>query len=443
MTTRHTISRRAFLRRASTATTASVVAFPFVSVRNVLGANSKLNIASVGVGGKGAVDTAGVDSENLVGLCDVDAKRLAIAAKKYPQAKTFADWRVMFDQLGKQFDAVTVSTPDHSHFHPSYRAVKERKHVYCQKPLTHTVWEARTLAEAARKAGVATQMGNQGISHPKLRRDAELVKAGVLGNIREMHCWTDRPGKWWKQGLQRPTEFPPVPEHINWDLWIGPAPFRPYHPAWGQFSWRAWWDFGTGAPGDMGCHLLNLAALAMDFRDPIAVEAKGEGMNNETGPLWSEVKWDFPARGQQPPFKFFWYDGGRVPPADLFPGKKFGENGVLVVGDKDTMMTNYEGGGFFKGGATYDDFKSIPETLPKHPNWDRCHYEEWIAACKGGPKAYSNFDVAGPVTEVVLLGNVALRAGRRIEWDAKKLKVTNDKAANRFLKTEYRKGWQV
>ena len=445
MTTHHSsrITRRSFLRRSSTAATAAAVAFPFFSARNVLGANSKLNIVCVGVGGKGSVDTAGVASENLVGLCDVDSQRLAAAAKKYPQAKTFADWRVMFDQLGKQFDAVTISTPDHTHFLPAYRAVKERKHVYCQKPLTHTVWEARTLAEAARKAGVATQMGNQGISHPKLRRDAELVKAGVLGNIRELHCWTDRPGKWWKQGIQRPTEFPKTPEHINWDLWIGPAPYRPYHPSWGHFSWRAWWDFGTGAPGDMGCHLLNLAALAMDFRDPIAIEAKSEGANDETGPIWSEVKWDFPALGKQPAFKFFWYDGGRLPSADLFPGQKFGDNGVIVVGDKDSMLTNYEGGGSFKSGAGYDDFKSIPATLPKRPNWDRCHYEEWIDACKGGPKAYSNFDVAGPVTEVVLLGNVALRAGKRIEWDAKKLKVTNDKEANRFLKTEYRKGWRI
>ena len=433
--------RRRFLQTSALASAA--LAFPFVSARNVLGANSKLNIASVGVGGKGAVDVAGVRSENLIGLCDVDANRLAAAGKKYAQAQTFADWRVMFDKLGKQIDAVTVSTPDHTHFLPSYRAVKEGKHVYCQKPLTHTVWEARTLAEAARTAKVATQMGNQGISHPRLRRDAELVKAGVLGPIRELHCWTDRPGPWWKQAQPRPTEFPPVPAGINWDLWIGSAPFRPYHPAWGHFAWRGWWDFGTGAPGDMGCHLLNLAALAMDFRDPSAVEAKGEGATAESGPAWSEVKWDFPARGAQPAFQFFWYDGAHLPPADLFPGKKFGPNGVLVIGGKDTYLTSYEGGGEFKSGATHADFKNIAETLPKNPNWDRCHYEEWIAACKGGPRAYSNFDVAGPVTEVVLLGNVALRAGQRIEWDAKKLQVTNVKAANDFLKTEYRKGWQV
>ena len=438
---KRTLSRRHFIQ--STALAGAALAFPFVSARNVLGANSRLNIACVGVGGKGAVDIAGVDSENLIGLCDVDANRLATAGKKYAQARQFADWRVMFDQLGKQIDAVTVSTPDHLHFLPSYRAVKEGKHVYCQKPLTHTIWEARTLTEAARQAKVATQMGNQGISHPKVRRDAELVKAGVLGPIREMHCWTDRPGPWWKQGLQRPTEFPAVPQELNWDLWLGPAPYRPYHPAWGHFSWRGWWDFGTGAPGDMGCHMLNLAALAMDFRDPISVEAKSAGANQETGPLWSEVKWEFPARGAQPAFTLFWYDGGHKPAADLYPGGKFVENGVIVVGAKDTLLTNYEGGGTFKSGATYDDFKNIPETLPKKPNWDRCHYEEWIAACKGGPRAYSNFDVAGPVTEVVLLGNVAVRAGQRLEWDAKKLKVTNVKSANQYLRTEYRKGWRV
>lgn len=434
-------SRRRFFQSSAAATAA--VAFPFISVRNVLGANSRLNVACVGVGGKGTVDVAGVSGENIIGLCDVDGNRLASAAKRYAGAQGFADWRVMFDKLGKQIDAVTVSTPDHLHFHPSYRAVREGKHVFCQKPLTHTVWEARTLTEAARKAKVATQMGNQGISQPKLRRDAELVKAGVLGSIREVHAWTDRPGRWWKQGQQRPVEYPPVPKELNWDLWLGPAPQRPYHPAWGHFAWRGWWDFGTGAPGDMGCHLLNLPALAMDFRDPVAVEAKSEGATSESGPLWSEVKWEFPERGTQRAFQFHWYDGGRKPAAELFPGRKFGENGLLVVGAKDTFLGSYEGGGAFKSGATYEDFKHIPETLPKNENWDRCHYEEWIAACKGGPRAYSNFDVAGPVTEVVLLGNVALRAGQRLEWDAKKLKVTNVKSANQFLKREYRKGWKV
>ena len=435
-------SRREFIRQATLLAGSAALAgcsAPYVSRRRVLGANDRLNVACVAVGGKGWVDMNGVDSENLVGLCDVDAKNLAKAGEKFPGARRFADFREMFDQLGSGIDAVTVSTPDHMHFPPALRAIKEGKHVFCQKPLTHTVWEARELTLAARAAGVATQMGNQGISHPKLRRDADLVKAGVLGPIQEMHCWTDRPI--WPQGFSRPAESKPVPPELSYDLWLGTAPARPYHPAWGHFVWRGWWDFGTGAIGDMGCHLLNLGALALDLSAPVAVEAESEGSNSETAPKSSHIVWDFPARNGQPAFKFHWYDGGKLPPKALFPGAKYDGNGVLVIGSQDTMLTNYEGGATFKSGRTYADFKSVPSVFPKYDNWDKCHYEEWIRACKGGPKAYSNFDVAGPVTETVLLGNVAIRTGRRIEWDSKKLRVTNLPEANRLIRTEYRPGW--
>ncbi len=437
-------SRRTFLRQSSILAGGAALGActaPYVSRRRVLGANDRLNIAGIGVGGKGWVDINGVDSENVVGICDVDASRLAKAGEKFPSAQRFADWRVMFDRLGSGIDAVTVSTPDHSHYPPALRAILEGKHVYCQKPLTHTVWEARSLAQAARKAGVATQMGNQGISHPSLRRDAEIVKGGALGAIREMHCWTDRPGNWWPQAVRRPAANPPVPKELSYDLWLGTAPARPYNPAWGHFVWRGWWDFGTGAIGDMGCHLLNLGALALDMSAPIAVEAESEGANEDSGPKWSHIVWEFPARHGQPAFKFHWYDGAKLPPAQLFPGAKYDGNGVLVIGEHDTMLTNYEGGGVLRSGRTREDLKSVPELFPKHGNWDRCHYEEWIRACKGGPRAYSNFDTAGPVTETVLLGNVAIRAGRRIEWDSRKLRVTNVAEANRFIRNDYRPGW--
>jgi predicted dehydrogenase len=441
-----TLSRRRFLRHA-TAAAGGLLVLPLVSARNVLGANSRLNIAGIGAGGKGTHDLAGVAGENLVALCDVDSLRLDAALKKYSGARGYRDFRVLFDKEWKHIDAVTVSTPDHLHFHASMMAVQRKKHVYCQKPLTHTVWEARTLATAARRAGVATQMGNQGISAAQLRRDAELIRAGVIGEVREIHCWTDRPGKWWKQGLARPTEFPPVPSHLDWDLFVGPAPFRPYHPSWAQFLWRGWWDFGTGPIGDMGCHLLNLATLALDLRDPIRIAARSEGKNADCGPLWSEIVWDFPARGTQPAFKFFWYDGGRKPEPALAKREhrdEFPDNGVILVGTKDTFYAEgYNGGGRFLSGAKYDDFKHIPETFPKRRNWDQCHYDEWIEACKGGSKAYSNFDVAGPVSEIVLLGQLAVRMDQPLEWDAKKLKVTNVKEANRFVKTEYRKGWKL
>lgn len=436
------LSRRSFLRRTGAALGATA-AFPYIASPRVLGANSRLNIASVGVGGKGWVDLTSVDSENIVGVCDVDAKRLAKATEKYPQARGFADWRVMFDQLGRGIDAVTVSTPDHTHFLPAYRAVRERKHVFCQKPLTHTLWEARTLTEAARRAGVATQMGNQGISHPKMRRDAELIRGGAIGDVREIHIWTDRPGTYWKQGLNRPAQFPPVPPELSWDLWLGPAAARPFHPAWGHFAWRGWWDFGTGAIGDMGCHMLNLPALAMDWTQPVRVSAQAVGATAESGPTEATIRWEWPGRGGRDGLRMFWYEGGRLPDPVLFPRAKYDGNGILLVGTRDCFLASYSGGGQFLSGARYEDFQSIPESLPKRPNWDRCHYEEWIEACKGGRPAYSNFDVSGPITETVLLGTLALRAGTPLAWDARRLRVTNAPEANRYVRTEYRKGWEV
>lgn len=289
-------------------------------------------------------------------------------------------------------------------------------------------------------------MGNQGISHPKLRRDAELIKGGVIGDVQETHVWIDRPGKWWKQGVPTPTDFPPVPANMNWDLWTGGSVLRPYHPAYSHFLWRGWRDYGTGTIGDMGCHLLNCATLAMDVRDPVSVSGRSEGATPDCGPLWSEIQWQFPARNGKPAWKLFWYDGGHQAAAELFPSKEFRDNGQIIIGSKDTFYSSgYNGGGVFKSGATYEDFKSVPETLPKTTpeNWERSHYDEWIAACKGGPKAYSNFDVSGPVTEVVLLGTLALRAAQPLEWNARKLNVTNVKSANNWVTKEYRKGWKV
>jgi len=438
-------SRRRFLGRSLLFSGGLLIAgcsAPHVSRRRVLGANDRLRIASVGVGGKGWTDLNMVGSQDIVGLCDVDSNRLAKAGEKFGSARRFADWRRMFDDLGNSIDAVTVSTPDHTHFPPSIRAVRQGWHVFCQKPLTHTIWEARELTRAAREAGVATQMGNQGISHPKLRRDAELVKGGAVGTVTELHCWTDRPGNWWPQGVGRPSDRPPAPSELDWELWLGTAPERPYHPAWGHFKWRGWWDFGTGAVGDMGCHLLNLAGLVLDPADPTSVEALvADGANPETGPLRSHLAWDIPARNGRAAFRFHWYDGGLKPSADLFPGASFDGNGVLVVGSADTMLTNYEGGARFRTGRTYDDFKSVPELFEKYAEFEPSHYAEWIRACKGGPKALSSFESAGPITETLLLGNLAIRTGKRLEWDSRRLRVTNVADANRFVRTTYRPGF--
>jgi len=433
------IQRRAFLRQ--TAATTAILAFPFVSARNVLGAKDRLNVAAIGAGGKGAVDVGGCDAENIVALCDVDERNAADTFKKYPAAKRYRDFRVMLEKE-KSVDAVTVSTPDHMHYPAAMWAMRMHKHVYCQKPLTHTVEEARKLTEAARKYKVATQMGNQGHSDRWLRRNVELVQGGVLGNVREAHCWTDRPI--WPQGVDRPAETPPVPSTLDWDLWLGVAPKRPYSPAYVPFKWRGFWDFGTGALGDMGCHVYDMPFWALNLGAPSSIEARQEAMTHESPPKWSIITYEFPQRGNLVPAKFVWYDGGKKPSADLVKGKPLPTNGVILVGDKDTLyVPSYWGKGEFVSGARYEDFSSVAETLPKKNNFDRCHYEEWIAACKGGPKAYSNFDNSGPLTEMVLLGNIALRTGTKVEWDAKKLKITNDKAANAYLSKQYRRGWRA
>lgn len=433
------LSRRSFLRHSAVA----ALAFPMVSRLPVLGANSRLNIAGIGVGGKGWTDVTMCDSENLVALCDVDDARAAETYKRFPQAKRFRDFRVMFDQMAKEIDAVTVSTPDHMHFLPSMLAMQRGKHVYCQKPLTHTIEEARRLTQAAAKHKVVTQMGNQGRSHPNVRRDAELVRGGALGKVHEVHCWTDRPGGYWKQGLARPSDLSAVPKTLDWDLWLGGAEAQPYSPAYVPFAWRGFWDFGTGALGDMGCHLLNVPDFALEIRDATRVEAWSEGLTDVSGPKWSTVRWEIPARGARPAFTLWWYDGGKLPPQALFPGAKFESNGVIIAGDQDTMLTNYEGGGKFRSGRTHEDFKAVAEIWPKAKNWEPAHYQEWIAACKGGPATLSGFDAMGPMTEVVLLGNVATRAQRAINWDRSAMRVTDVAAANQFVRHGYRKGWAV
>ena len=434
------ITRRQFIHH--TAVAGAVLAFPFVARRTVLGANSRLNLGGIGAGGKGASDIENADSENIYALCDVDEVNAAGTFKKYPQAKRFKDFRVMLDKEGKNLDGVMVSTPDHMHAPAALMAMKMGKHVYCQKPLTHTVFEARQLAEVAREHKVATQMGNQGHCNSDTRRLVELIQAGVLGKVSEIHVWTDRPI--WPQGIGRPQETPPVPPTLDWDLWLGVAPWRPYHAAYVPFKWRGFWDFGTGALGDMACHCMDLAFFSLKLGAPASVEAHSSEVNNETAPKWSIITYEFPAEGGRPVTKMTWYDGGKKPSPDLAKVRDLPTNGIILRGDKDTLFVpSYWGAGSFHSGAKVEDFKSIPETLPKPPGFERNHHQEWINACKGGPKAMSNFDYAGAMTEAVLLGNVAVRAGKKIHWDAKKLEITNLPEANQYLRTEYREGWRV
>lgn len=438
------LTRRRFLHRTGQAA-AGALAFPFVASRNVLGANNRLNVAGIGVGGKGQVDIDFCAGENVVALCDIDEERAAASRQRFPQAKFYRDFRELFDKESNTFDAVTVSTPDHTHAWPTLRALDLGKHVYCQKPLTHTVHEARLVAQLAREKGVVTQMGNQGHCHPDSRRLVELIRANVLGQVKEIHVWTDRPI--WPQGLERPGETPPVPKNVAWDLFLGPAPQRPYHPAYHPFNWRGWWDFGTGALGDMGCHNMDLAYFALQLQDPVSVEAKASDHFAETAPKWSIITYNFPRPGA-PILPLTWYDGGRKPDPSLAKEKELPNNGCILVGTEDTLyVPHYWGAGRFLSGARTEDFTRVPQSLPRWPgsaeNNDRAHHHEWIEACKGNAHALSSFNTAGPMTEAVLLGNVALRAGAKVEWNATQLKVTNHPEANQFIKKEYRRGWEL
>lgn len=424
--------------------------------------NERPNVACIGVGGKGSSDTNHAGQlMNVVGICDIDEER-GLAKKKveFPQAKAYVDFRKMLEELDKQIDAVTVSTPDHTHVQAALMAMKMGKHVYCQKPLTHTIHEARLLREAAATHKVATQMGNQGMASDGLRRCIELVQGGAIGAVREAHVWTNRPG--WPQApavMARPTEIVAVPPTVHWDLFLGGAPERPYHPSYHPKNWRGWWDFGTGALGDMGCHTANMPFKALKLEYPTSVVAEAGDVNPETYPSWATVVWEFPARGELPPVKFTWYEGKKskkdgtfqmnLPPADLFKGESVPSSGSLLVGDKGTLFAPGDGdnGSKFQykllPQQAYEGFEGPAPTLARNGRGDQGQKEEWLAAIKGGPAAFSNFGYAGLLTETILLGNLAIRVGKKIEWDGPNLRATNVPEAAKYVTLEYRKGWSV
>jgi predicted dehydrogenase len=417
--------------------------------------SEKLNIAGIGFGGQGASDLANLESENIVALCDVDSVHAARTFQRYSKAKRHIDYRKMLEQQ-RDIDAVVVATPDHLHACVSTAAIKLGKHVYCEKPLTHSVWEARQLAKVAREAKVATQMGNQGQASEETRQLCELIWDGAIGPVREVHVWTDRPsnglyGEYWPQGIERPADTPAVPATLDWDLWLGPAPKRPYNPIYVPFRWRGWWDFGTGALGDIGCHSLDPVFRALKLGHPTSVQASSSRANKETYPLASMVTYQFPARAEMPALKLVWYDGGLRPPRppELEPGKEMGAGGHLFIGDKGKILTqrgNRQRAYALIPDSRAKEYGDPPKKLPRSIG----HYAEWVAACKGGKPAGSNFDWAGPLTEVVLLGNVALRYELREElanhpllWDGENMRFTNSEAANKFLRPEFREGWSL
>ena len=444
----HALSRRSFLKTA-TAAAAGLLAGPLVLRGGEPGdsPNGKLAVAVIGVAGRGAANLKGVSGERLVALCDVDDRNLAKAAERFPKAKPYADFRKMLDEMGRSIDAVVVSTPDHTHAPAAAMALRMGKHVYCEKPLTHSVHEARVVADLARRQKVATQIGTQIHAEDNYRRVVELVRAGAVGPVKEVHVWSAaRYG-----GVERPTETPPVPEYLHWDEWLGPAPHRPYHPCYVPNKWRSWWDFGSGALGDFGCHFMDLPFWALDLRYARRIEAEGPPLHPESTPLWSVVRYDFPARGHRPPVRLTWYDGGKRPEELLARDGLVTEktaatamnpvkwkSGVLFVGEKGMLLADY-GRRILLPENQFADFQPPEPTIPASIG----HHEEWIRACKTGEPTTCRFDYSGPLTETVLLGYVAYRAGEAIAWDAEHLKATNCPKAEQFVRRAYREGWTL
>ncbi len=425
-------TRRQFLATGAAATAGLTI---LRNSRSAFGyqANEKLNLALIGAGGRGAANLQGVKDENIVALCDVDQRRAADTFAKYPDVRKFADFRKLLDEMDKDLDAVVVSTPNHVHVPASVAAMRRGKHVYCEKPLAHNIYEARLAAKVAAEQKVATQMGTQIHATENYRRIVELVRAGAIGKVRECHCWLRGGGS----AGDRPTDTPPIPEGLDWDLWLGPAPERPYHPCYVPHDWHYWWDFGGGAFGNMGCHYFDLAFWALDLRTPTMIEAEGPPPHAESTPAREHVRCHFDARGDQPPVVLTWTHG---------PEKRtvFAENEIptwawgVFVGTEGMLLVNYNKHELWPK----EKFEGIQPPEPSIPP-SVGHHREWLNACRTGSPTTCNFDYSGAVTEAMLLGNIAFRTGQKLQWDGAAMKFTNCPQANDLLRREYRKGWSL
>ena len=442
-------SRREFMRDASLITTGLATANMTSGCQSLrsFSPDRRLNIGIVGAGGRGFSNLMGVQSENIVALCDVDDERAKIAYEKFPAARRYRDFRDMLARE-KSLDAVVVSTPDHNHAIVAIAAMKRGLHVYCEKPLAHSIYEARMMARVAKETGVVTQMGQQGHAMEGSRQAVEVVRSGGIGEVAELHVWTDRPAGWWPQGVARPAETPSIPATLDWNQWLGPAPYRPYHPDYVPFKWRGRWDFGTGPIGDMGVHNLDTAFWALDLGIPTSAEVIDSGPQTEDcPPLWSVMELEYPARGIRPPVKVIFYDGKKLPPEALFHGEEITSNGSLMIGSKGTLYTRtWHGGGENEGDmfallpkAAFKDYQVPVPFLPRAEN----HHLEWINACKGGPAAQSDFGYAAKLTEGLLLGFLALRTGKRIEWNPNTMSAVGVPEAAAYVKPTFRKGWEI
>jgi predicted dehydrogenase len=450
------LSRRQFIEAAGAMAGLTILPSGVLGRAGGQPPSEKLNIAAIGVGGMGGGNLEACQTENIVSLCDVDDNYAAGTFSKYPNARKYKDFREMLDKEDKNIDAVVIATPDHTHAVIAMACMKRGKHVYCQKPLAHSIHEVRSMTEAARQYKVQTQMGNQGHSNEEIRLLNEWVADGAIGPVHEVHAWSDRPvgGDVWSDFpiVARPKETPEIPKSLDWNLWLGPAAQRPYHPIYHPMKWRAWWDFGCGSLGDMGCHILDASFWSLKLGSPTRVEATTThyqpDVMNETYPRAAIIRYEFPARGDLPPVKLTWYDGRLMPPRprELEPERKLASNGALLVGEKGTIMHGTYGG---------QDLRIIPETkmkaykrpaktLPRVLGGMSGHEQDWIRACKDGKPASSNFEYGGPLTEMVLLGVLAMRfKDMPLEWDPVNMKVTNLEEANKFVKPTFREGWTL
>jgi predicted dehydrogenase len=457
----HRLHRRQFFRATATASAGFLILGRDPDRAFGRSPNQRVAIACIGVGGKGRSDTDHAAAcGQVVALCDIDDQRLRQKAEQYPDARTFHDYRELLDALGDTLDAVVVSTADHTHAVASISAMKLGKHVYCQKPLAHSPYEARAMMEAARAHGVATQMGNQGTASDGFRTGVELIRAGALGPVREVHVWTNRPFKYWKQApdiVSRPTETPTVPDHVKWDLFVGPAPMRPYHPVYHPHDWRGWWDFGTGSLGDMACHTANLPFMGLRLGYPTRVSAQSGPINPETYPAWATITYEFPARGELPPVKLTWYEGAKdgqrnLPDPALFRGRTAVDSGSLLVGEELTLYSPSDYGmdqDLWPTRAADNTIAmtlEIPQTLERlggEDDRDLNNKREWVRAIEGGPAPLSNFDYAAVLTESMLLGNVAVRLGKAIDYDAGSMAAAGLPEATAMIRPTFREGWSL
>ncbi|GDX40401.1 oxidoreductase [Armatimonadota bacterium] len=421
------LSRRGFLRSATIMGAGALA----IGVK-AQSPNDKLNLGIIGVNHRGGDNLNGVQSQNIVALCDIDENYLNEAKQRFPNAKTFTDYRKMLEMKG--LDGAVISTPDHHHAPATSLALHAGLHVYCEKPLTHTVQEARTVAQLAKRYRRVTQMGTQIHAENNYRRVVELIQSGAIGEVSEVHTWVQ---KIWA-GSGKPSDTPPVPANLHWNEWLGPAAERPYHPSYLPATWRGFWDFGCGTIGDMACHHMDLPFWALGLRYPATISAEGPVVDSYVTPNWLTVHYEFPVSGRKKPIKLSWYDGERVPPILQEKGLPNWGGGNLFIGSKGMLL------------ADYGQYKLLPEKdfvgyVPPAPTITNSigHHNEWIQACKTGGVTTCNFDYSGALTEAVLLGNVAYRTGKTLEWDAKHLKVKNVPEAEAYLRTAYRSGWKV